>query len=46
MFQVEHDRIKNEIVRKRFDNIPHIILDLITLRQANWIGKMAMMDDK
>jgi hypothetical protein len=45
MFQVEQDRIKNETVRQRFDNIPHI-LDLVTLRQANWIGKMALMDDK
>jgi hypothetical protein len=38
MFQVEQDRIKNETVRQHFDNILHI-LDLITLRQANWIGK-------
>jgi exonuclease III len=45
MFQVERDRIKNETVRKRFDNIPHI-LDLITLRQANWIGKIAKMNDE
>jgi hypothetical protein len=45
MLQVEQDRIKNETVRERFDKIPHI-LDLITLRQANWIGKMAIMNDE
>jgi hypothetical protein len=44
MLEVERDRIKNKTVRKRFDNIPHIV-DLITLSQAQWIGKMAMMDD-
>jgi hypothetical protein len=38
MLQVERDRIKNKTVRERIDNIPHI-LDIITLRQANWIGK-------
>ncbi len=45
MFQVERNRIKNETVRKQFNNIPHI-LDLNTLRQANWIGKMAMTEDE
>jgi hypothetical protein len=45
MFQVKQDRLKNDTVHEWFNNISHI-LDLIMLRQARWIAKIAMMDDK
>jgi exonuclease III len=43
MFEVEQDRITNQDLRKRFCNAP-CLLDIISKRQLNWIGKVARMD--
>jgi hypothetical protein len=45
MYEVQHSRIHNKIVRKSFCNIPDII-KIIQKRQTNWIGDIAKMNTK
>jgi hypothetical protein len=43
MNQVKEEHITNYAIRKRFDNVPHI-LDVITKRQIQWLGVIALKD--
>jgi len=39
MLEVKEDRIRNETVRERFFNIPHI-RNMIAARQLSYLGKL------